>query len=772
MNTNKLMPNAETVKAYFAGHYRDFYASFLDLKNGTGKELKAVCPFHEDKDPSLSINDATGLFHCFGCQAKGDAFKFYGKVKGFSSFPEIVAGICQDFGIEGKTPAKDNRNKIRATYDYLEETGKILLQVVKFEPKGFRQRQPDGKGGWKWNLKGVRRVLYRLPEIIKADLVLITEGEKDADNIASMGLAATTCAGGAGKWREEYSQALRGKAVVILPDNDDPGRKHAEQVAEVLSGIAKSVKVVALPGLPEKGDVSDWLKAGGTRKALESLINGTPVWTKADSFVWESPILLGEFQPPSFDSRCLPGVLGRMAEATMAATETPIELPAGLMLAIIATAVQGKMKINVKSGYSEPLCIWTVAFLDSGNRKSSVQNSVSQPLNTWEAKKRDQMAPVIRKLESERKNQESRLKSLRARYGKAKASELDQLQNEILEIETGLQEPQKYPKIWVQDVTPEHLGTLLGLHDGRMSILSAEGGIFDIIAGRYSNGIPNLDVFLQSHSGDGIRVDRGNRDPIYLESPSLTFGLSPQPDVLKEIAEVKGFRGRGLLARFLFLIPKSNLGYRTLESKPIPETVSNEWETAIHTLLSIEPQRGQDGRIRPFVINLSRAAYAEWHEFSQAVEKEMREGGRFESMTDWAGKFPGAAARLAGLLHCVQNSEQPWAEEVSLKTMQQTLDLAATFATHAEAAFESMGADRGMDGARRIWTWVERGRLASFTKRDCFYVLKSAFRRVSEIEEPLLILEERNYLASTTRKTGGRPSIEYTVNPELVARWA
>ncbi|MBI4643654.1 MAG: hypothetical protein HY743_07980, partial [Deltaproteobacteria bacterium] len=145
-------------------------------------------------------------------------------------------------------------------------------------PKSFRQRRPDGAGGWVWKMTGVKLVPYHLPEIQKADTIFICEGEKDADNLIRLGLTATCNPMGAGKWRETYNGHFQGKQVVILPDNDDPGRKHAQDVARNLHGVAGSVKIVELPGLPEKGDVSDWLATEGTREALEKLVGATPEW--------------------------------------------------------------------------------------------------------------------------------------------------------------------------------------------------------------------------------------------------------------------------------------------------------------------------------------------------------------------------------------------------------------------------------------------------------------------------------------------------------------
>jgi putative DNA primase/helicase len=127
------------------------------------------------------------------------------------------------------------------------------------EPKDFRQRRPDGNGKWIWNLKGIQPVLYRLPEVISHDEVILVEGEKDCDAVAGLGFIATTCPMGAKKWREHYNESLKGKHVVLIPDNDNEGREHMAQVGASLNGIAASLKWIDLPDLPSKGDVSDWL---------------------------------------------------------------------------------------------------------------------------------------------------------------------------------------------------------------------------------------------------------------------------------------------------------------------------------------------------------------------------------------------------------------------------------------------------------------------------------------------------------------------------------
>jgi hypothetical protein len=273
--------------------FQAFYTSEVgELKPDTKENYKAKCPFHEDDTPSLSVNLESGLFKCFGCQEKGDVFTFYQKKHG-CDFREAMKKLSRLAGLNGdRTEAPKARPRIVRTYDYEDPKGNLLSQVCRFEPKDFRQRHPDGKGNWIWDMKGVPRVPYHLPQIMSVDPgvpVFVCEGERDVDALIDLGLTATCNPMGAGTWRKEYNQYFKGLKVIILPDNDRAGRDHGQQVAQNLYGVAASVKVVELPGLPEKGDVSDWLKAGGTTEQLLSLAEAAPEWKPAQDQEEDSP---------------------------------------------------------------------------------------------------------------------------------------------------------------------------------------------------------------------------------------------------------------------------------------------------------------------------------------------------------------------------------------------------------------------------------------------------------------------------------------------------
>ena len=235
---------------------------------------------------------ATDTWMCGPCGVGGNAWQLAAFLAGID--PSDIPGVAAWLREGGLLDAGDGQNgsapRIVAEYGYEDGSGSLLYQVVRFEPKDFRQRRPDGKGGWIWNLKGIRRVLYLLGEILTATSVLVCEGEKDCETARQLGLAATCNPGGAGKWRDEYSETLREKSIAIIADGDEPGRKHAQQVAASLHCKAETVKVLELP---DAKDLSEWVKKGGTRDALLQLIRNAPEWKpRADGFdttCWPDP---------------------------------------------------------------------------------------------------------------------------------------------------------------------------------------------------------------------------------------------------------------------------------------------------------------------------------------------------------------------------------------------------------------------------------------------------------------------------------------------------
>jgi predicted P-loop ATPase len=262
------------------------------------------CPAHDDKQASLSVkfdNDRLLLKCHAGCAHSAILDGFYSI--GVLEQPRAVSGErVRPTGrhlrsVEGGKARSGSLGKIVATYDYHDLNGALIHQVIKFEGRQYRQRKQNKNGEWVWSVSLNETILYRLKEVVEADTVYVCEGEKDAETVRSLGLVGTTGAMGAGKWQDRYAEAFTGKHIVILEDNDKPGRKHAQAVAVSAHGHdAKSIRIVDFPELPEHGDLTDWIEKGNGRTELEARVRKAPLWgtgTVGDP-AWQRRLLKGD----------------------------------------------------------------------------------------------------------------------------------------------------------------------------------------------------------------------------------------------------------------------------------------------------------------------------------------------------------------------------------------------------------------------------------------------------------------------------------------------
>lgn len=226
---------------------------------GAGNPKKALCPFHKEKTPSFSVNIDKNLFHCFGCAKGGSVIDFLALYEGKT--PEtVLKELSEKLGrmgghISNKGPTT---GKVVAEYVYRSATGDPVYKVLRYEPKTFKQQKWNGKD-WAWGMDGVLRVLFNLPEVLAAGdrPVVICEGEKDCELLGKIGFIATTNVGGAGKWMEGYSDALKGRSVICCGDNDAPGKAHIAAIIEALDGKCIALRHVVVPA-PAK-DISEYL---------------------------------------------------------------------------------------------------------------------------------------------------------------------------------------------------------------------------------------------------------------------------------------------------------------------------------------------------------------------------------------------------------------------------------------------------------------------------------------------------------------------------------
>ena len=322
------------------------------------------------------------------------------------------------------------------------------------------------------------------------------------------------------------------------------------------------------------------------------------------------------------------------------------------------------------------------------------------------------------------------------------------------------------PRLLADDATSEATASLLAQQGGRMAVMSTEGGLFETLAGRYSECVLNIDVYLKGFSGDTLRVDRKSRPPEYVPNPALTLCLTVQPDVIRGLAGKRGFRGRGLLARFLYSLPRSLVGYRSTTSPPVPQELRQGWGLVVRDVLKIpNPLEGQEHGIQ-----LSGDALEAFQAFRNRVELQLRPGAELHDIQDWGNKLAGAVARVAGILHLFTHHAdvRPWEVRMARATIEAAVRLGDYFSGHASVAFGMMGADPAMEKARHLWASIRHHGYETFTQRDLWQRVRRSLT-VDDLADVLGVLVRMGYLrqVSSSHPTGsGRPaSPTFEVNP-------
>lgn len=475
------------------------------------------------------------------------------------------------------------------------------------------------------------------------------------------------------------------------------------------------------------------------------------------SVVWETPLPFDEYDLPVFPVDALPETVRRHVLAVAESTQTSVDMAAVEALGIVSLCCQGKYFIQGNADWAEPLNTYMVVIMEPAERKSSVLSMMIRPVEEYEKEENSRRNAGIIESQMVLSRLEKEKRSLVERASKGKATE-EEVRAKATEI--AKYEPIKPLRLFVDDVTSEKLTSVLAENKGRAAVVSAEGGIFDIISGLYSRNV-NIDVFLKGHSGDTIRVDRIGRASESIIHPALTMVLAVQPEVLNGLMSNNTFRGRGLTARFLYAMPKSTVGSRSFSTKPIPEGVRARYQALIETILS------GDNEQEP--ISLDDGAREVLEDLFNEIEGRLK--GDLAEISDWAGKFVGAVLRISGILHVMKYPKDSMFDAVDRETMEHAVIIGRYFLAHAKAAYSLMGADTVNKDAQHLLSFIKRERLAEFSRRDAMRLCRS-FKTADSLQPVLNRLCEYGYIAvkpqEPTSGIGRRPSEIYVTNPAVL----
>lgn len=552
----------------------------------------------------------------------------------------------------------------------IKQLNKMLVVPVRDIDGTLHSLQFISEDGMKQFLTGGRkRACFAMLGDCASETLYLAEGWATGCTIHEATESAVIVTFDAGNLRpvaEVFRKKYPHKRLVICADDDhktpgNPGITKATEAAHAIDGL------LATPSFGDNRpnaatDFNDLFQHLGLdavcrclataveipRNKPESIKEATPNDSKGDSSTTTTkpctPLLLpGAIKTPEIPADILPSWACKMVEAVASDTQTSTAASVLLSLSVVAACVQRRFEVALygDDSYLEPLSLWTLTALPSGSRKSPILRALSDPLQRWEKLMADRLHSDIVITTATRSFAKKRIERLEVKAGSTDDSELlSNIRNEIKAEIEAMPDEQRPPRLVTGDVTPERLQELLTEHHEAMTLLSDEGGIFQVMVGLYSGGQAVLDTFLQAYSGGSIRVDRKSRTA-HLDRPALSFGLAIQPAILQSVASNKQFHDSGLLARFLFCIPRNTVGSRDVRARnPIPVDVSTTWRNQLYALLEGAEAPPGDPVILPFAPEAREC----WLDFAQKIENELVGTGKLGQMTEWGAKLAGLCA--------------------------------------------------------------------------------------------------------------------------------
>ena len=480
-----------------------------------------------------------------------------------------------------------------------------------------------------------------------------------------------------------------------------------------------------------------------------------------NDIVWDKPLPLLEPRDnlPSFPIESFPAAVGDYVKALAENTQTNIDMSAVVTLGILAVCAGRYYRIEGNANYYEPLNLYILLVAEPGERKSSIMQNMTRFLFEYEQSENERLKPYITAYKHKKANLESTIKNLQERLGKSKNDQ--QLMHEIETKQSMLEELQEVKplRLYADDCSSEALTTLLSENNGMMAVISAEGSIFDIIAGRYNNKI-NIDVWLKGHSGDEIRIDRKNRMTEYISNPRLTTVLAIQPNVLEEIMSNKIMTGRGLIARFLISIPVSRIGKRIFLSDAIAPELMKGFKTVLLKILTSVPNEVIH------TLHLSKEAQSVIESYFN--ENEVLLSDRTCPMREWLAKNVGAVLRIAGILHLASGFDHNTL--VSEDTMTKSIAIGRYFRNHARYAYSVMDGDDTVKKAEYVLAKLKCYQSSMVKRREVFRDCRGKYFKTIDNLKPILnLLEEYGYLHQQSISVDGtnRPSEIIHISPYI-----
>jgi hypothetical protein len=768
----------------------DLFCSKLEKVKQTSNGIEALCPSHNDKSPSLTASYTKERI-LFKCQAG-------------CSFESVVSALgmeeSQFFVQEEKTKSKT----IEAVYRYEDKDGNHVMDVVRFKPKDFRPKRPDGK----WTLDGVTRVPYRLPQMLAAIKegrdIMVLEGEKDCDNAAKIGLTATTFCGGTGKWSEEYSKWFHEAKVICLPDNDSAGRKGMHDIASMISKVAESVRWLELPGISEKEDFSDWLNVNDNdKKAFEILVTSAPKWdpnslntSLADlelgdrlnilnsvNDIWLEPQeIFAELLPvDKFDSKLLPIPLRKWLLDISHRMQVPLDFPSSACVVVMSSIIGTRISIcpKKKDTWQVVPNLWGGLIQKPSQLKSPPVKEVLRPMKELETE-------AFKKFDEDnlRYEKEFRVFEMRKRVceekmkyalKKDKDNDFSSAENDLEKLESNPPEEPKLRRYQTQDTTIEKLQDMLSENPQGIFIFRDELNGF-LMKMEKDGHDEDEDFHIEGWAGDGSftldRIGRGTvRSELICES---IFGTIQPTRIIPHIRQTKSdTKNSGFIQRFQIMVYPDSENWEYIDKSPNIEASRRAFkcfkEIAQMDFRTLRGCIAEDSKM-PYM-RFSDDAQELFIAWLHELQEKLSNPENSPIIREHFGKYRSLMPSLALQFHLIDIADGMSSGPVSLSAAQMAAAWCEYLESHARRIY-GMAEDITERAAAIIANRIKAGKLENnFTARE---VQRKGWELLAEkvvVKAALQDLLDANWLRekiSSATSKGGPKIVEYEINPKIL----
>ena len=805
------------------------------LNQTAKKEWRGGCPKHRGDDPNFAVQADTGLSRCFSqCDRGWDIISLEQDLTG-AGFKEALNSVFSIIGrpLSGNGSSNGQWREV-ARYPYTNAGGALLFEVVRYlKPDGkkaFVQCRPSGveeaattdpgfvggvatggivigldagmyihdqkrsaragrtilvasqhsPDGHHYEFRECPRVPYRLPKVLAAETVFLPEGEKDVHTLESWNLVGSCNPGGAGGgWRPEFTPHFRGRHCIILPDNDQPGRRHALRVAEALLPVAASVKILELP-VAEKGDVSDWVAGGGTLEQFEQLVRQAPplnpemLQSLQQSWLannaagaevngdWPEPVpILGTLPAvPQFDPELLPAALRAWVVDIAERLQVPVDFPVATSIVELAGAIGRRARIRPKrfDDWEVVPNLWGGIVGRPGLLKSPCIRTVFRPLRKIEAAALDVHKAAMQEFERDLAEYEVRKNAWKATATSAakRGGTFERFDEE---------QPQRPPqeRFIINDATIEKLHAIL--EENPQGILYLRDELVGWLATLDSEGREReRPFFLESWNGDGgYVIDRIGRGSVRVDNLCISLFGGLQPAKLQAYlldAVSGGTNDDGLAQRLQVLVwPDTSPEWEDIDRLPNFQA-EEAIDTILESIVKISPEE-------PMKFRFDGEAQELFSAWRKELELRLRKGDQSPAMESHLAKYRSLMPSLAVILHFVDGNPRP---EIPLLQAQRAADWCVYLESHARRAYACVAAHSRMAVAS-LGEKIRAGALGvQFTVRDVYRNGWEGLDTPESARTAIEALEEDGWVrraATMSKGKGGRPSERFDVNPAV-----